>query len=93
MIEAPVYKIKKYDFNGNVLNEFQNNEYVNDLWPIVYILSDGKKMNAYVGETTDAYQRMSAHLKNDSKKKLTAVHLITVCLQTKVDFSLRSVLV
>jgi predicted GIY-YIG superfamily endonuclease len=77
MIEAPVYKIKKYDFNGNVLNEFQNNEYVNDLWPIVYILSDGKKMNAYVGETTDAYQRMSAHLKNDSKKKLTAVHLIT----------------
>jgi uncharacterized protein len=77
MIEAPLYKIKKYDFNKDIFNEFQNNEYINDLWPIVYILSNGKIKGAYVGETTDAYSRMGNHLKSDSKSKLTAIHLIT----------------
>lgn len=43
----------------------------------MYILSDGIVKEAYVGETTDAFARMSSHLKSSAKKKLTAVHLIT----------------
>jgi len=71
------FEIRRYDFNANLFNEFHNLHYAKDLWPIVYVLSDGKIKEAYVGETTDAYARMNSHLKSDSKNKLTAVHLIT----------------
>jgi len=71
------FEVRRYDFNSNLFNEFQNLHYAKDLWPIVYILSDGNIKEAYVGETTDTYSRMNTHLKNNSKNKLTAVHLIT----------------
>ena len=71
------FELQRFDFNSNLYNEFQNLHYVKDLWPIVYILSDGQIMEAYVGETTDTYARMTSHLKNNNKSKLTAVHLIT----------------
>lgn len=70
-------QVQRYDFNPKLFDEFQNLHYVKDLWPIVYILSDGEIKEAYVGETTDSYSRMNAHLKSNSKNKLTAVHLIT----------------
>lgn len=71
------FEVKRYDFNSNLFNEFQNLHYAKDLWPIVYILSDGSIKEAYVGETTDTYSRMTSHLKSNAKSKLTAVHLIT----------------
>jgi len=71
------FEVRRYDFNSNLFSEFQNLHYAKDLWPLVYILSDGKIKEAYVGETTDAYARMSSHLTNSDKNKLTAVHLIT----------------
>ena len=77
------FVINRYEFNSNLFNEFQNLHSAKDLWPIVYVLSDDKKLNggkikdAYVGETTDAFARMSSHLKNDEKNKLTSVHIIT----------------
>lgn len=71
------FVVNRYDFNSNLYNEFQNIHYAKDLWPIVYILSDGSIKEAYVGETTDTYARMNSHLKNNAKNKLTAVHLIT----------------
>lgn len=70
-------EILRYDFNSNLFHELSNIHSAKDLWPIVYILSDGTIKEAYVGETTDTYARMSSHLKSDTKKKLTAVHLIT----------------
>ena len=69
--------INRYDFNSTMFSEFHNIHYAKDLWPIVYILSDGAIKEAYVGETTDTYVRMNNHLKNNAKNKLTAVHLIT----------------
>jgi len=71
------FEIKRYDFNSSLFDNFQNVHYAKDLWPIVYILSDGAIKEAYVGETTDTYARMSAHLKNDVKNVLTTVHLIS----------------
>lgn len=71
------FVVNRYDFNSNIFNEFHNSHYAKDLWPIVYILSDGKIKEAYVGETTDTYSRLTTHLKHRDKKKLTAVHLIT----------------
>lgn len=77
MNQNPVFTIKKFDFDLSLVNEFNNIHYVKDLWPIVYILSDGNVNEAYVGETTDTYARMSSHLKNNIKNKLSAVHLIS----------------
>ena len=77
MIQKPVFSIKKFNFDADLINEFNNLHYVKDLWPVVYILSDGTVNEAYVGETTDAYARMSNHLKNNIKNKLSAVHLIS----------------
>ena len=71
------FDVTQYEFTPQLFEEFNNNHYAKDLWPLVYILSDGKVKEAYVGETTDAYARMGAHLKHDQKKKLTSVHLIT----------------
>src|SRR6056300_721801 len=70
-------KIEQHEFNDSISNEFQYNHFANDLWPIVYILSDDKTKKAYVGETTDVIARMKHHLKNHNKSKLTTVHLIT----------------
>jgi DUF2075 family protein/predicted GIY-YIG superfamily endonuclease len=71
------FEVKRYDFDDAVFGNIEDLSYVKDLWPLVYILSDGKEKEAYVGETTDALSRMSSHLKNNVKSKLTAVHLIT----------------
>ena len=71
------FGVKQYEFTSELFDEFSDSHYAKDLWPLVYILSDGKVKEAYVGETTDAYSRMSTHLKSSQKSKLTSVHLIT----------------
>ncbi len=71
------FEIEKHVFSKNLIANLGHNKYFEDLWPIVYILSDGKVREAYVGETTDTQSRMLAHLKNNEKNKLTTVHLIT----------------
>ena len=76
MITSQV-KINHYEFENSLFERFNNNHFAKDLWPIVYILSDGTTKTAYVGETTDAYSRMRTHLKHNKKSKLTSVHLIT----------------
>lgn len=76
MISSQSFEIKKYDFNSEITEEISALHFANDLWPIVYILSHGNEKIAYVGETTDAVARMSAHLKNNKKSKLAEAHLI-----------------
>ena len=76
MIQTQV-KINHYDFENSLFEDFNTNHFAKDLWPLVYILSDGDTKTAYVGETTDAYSRMGTHLKHRAKSKLTSVHLIT----------------
>src|SRR5476651_2382176 len=77
MMSASQFEIRRYDFNSSIFNNFENLHFANDLWPIVYILSDGTIKEAYVGETTDTYARINNHLKSDAKNKLSVVHLIT----------------
>lgn len=76
MISTPV-EISHYDFENSLFENFGTSHFAKDLWPIVYILSDGETKTAYVGESTDAYSRMAAHLKHGTKSKLTSVHLIS----------------
>ncbi|OQP52750.1 hypothetical protein A4H97_23885 [Niastella yeongjuensis] len=67
--------IQKYSFDKHVNKVFHNNDFAQSLWPVIYLLRDNKEM--YIGETTDVYTRMEAHLKNEKKSKLTTLHLIT----------------
>lgn len=69
--------IRKYDFNQGLIKNLNDNKWVKDLYPIVYIISDLSKMHCYIGETTDCLKRMSNHLNNPSKNKLKQVHLIS----------------
>lgn len=71
------FEIKRFDFNAGMFSDLQAISYAKDLWPIVYILSDGHVKEAYVGETTDTVARMSTHLKSSSKSVLSTVHLIS----------------
>ncbi len=69
-------EIFKYDFDESVKSELSDNQKVKNLWPIVYIINDRNLKEAYVGETTDGISRMSNHLKNDKKNRLTELRLI-----------------
>ncbi len=71
------FEIVNYDFDNTVFGKIQQHTIAEQLWPIVYIIHDDRTLEAYVGETTDVVSRMGAHLKNDKKKKLTTVNLIS----------------
>ncbi len=70
-------QIQHHEFDNELSDKIKLNRFISDLWPLVYIISDGENREAYIGETTDAVSRMLAHLKNDKKKRLSMVHLIT----------------
>lgn len=44
-------------------------------WPVIYILSNENTKHLYVGETSDFYTRMTTHLRNADKKRLSTVHI------------------
>ena len=76
MTEATDFYIKNFVFNKNISEEIEEDQFVKNLWPIVYLISDNKKRKAYVGETTDASSRVKSHLRNETKKMLTTIHFI-----------------
>ena len=71
------YKIKSYPFSKSEISQIQDDEYVKQNYPIVYIIYDTKKMIAYVGESTNAINRMQNHLAHEDKKKLKCVSIIS----------------
>ena len=70
-------------FDESVLTEVKllNDRFLS--WPLVYLLSDEKVKEAYVGETTDVVTRLKSHLKNEHKNKLSTAHFITSSLFNK----------
>jgi predicted GIY-YIG superfamily endonuclease len=70
-------RIDHYDFGPAVFDQLRDNSFARDLWPVVYILSNGDTREAYIGETTDTFARMAAHARHDAKSRLTSVRLIT----------------
>lgn len=69
-------EIKDYQFSPRTLDDIKEINFVKGCWPLVYLLHDEDAKVAYVGETTDALSRMSAHLRNSKKKVLKTVKLI-----------------
>ncbi|KQC33380.1 hypothetical protein AAU57_08690 [Nonlabens sp. YIK11] len=70
------FEINSYIFHGideyNVKDNYTLNNY-----PIVYIIYDLESSTAYVGESTNALQRMQNHLSHPEKKKLKYVYIIS----------------
>jgi len=77
MSSANDFTVSCYDFDKELIETLNTKDHANNLWPLVYILSNGTIHEAYVGETTDTYARMGSHLKNEAKNRLSVVHLIT----------------
>ncbi|MCR9131846.1 MAG: DUF2075 domain-containing protein [bacterium] len=70
-------KIKEFDFAIESLPEISSDPFVDENWPLVYILSDRNKSIAYIGETANAKKRMETHLKDSKKGKLKTLQIIT----------------
>ncbi|MBC6992934.1 DUF2075 domain-containing protein [Neolewinella lacunae] len=77
MIETTNFSVDEFDLDRSFYNKVIDHSLAKDNWPIVYILSDGTKKVAYVGETIDTISRMKMHFSHELKQKLTAIHLIS----------------
>lgn len=64
----------KIDFDETTYRQVASMEYGQE-WPIVYVLFNDEE--AYVGETVNAYTRLTQHYENPDKRKLKSVHIIT----------------
>ena len=76
MSNSHTIDIHRYHFRQETLEQFSSNSLAQAYWPLVYVLSNASKGQAYVGETTDTINRMRTHLQHDGKRKLTTVHLL-----------------
>ncbi|RJG12306.1 DUF2075 domain-containing protein [Pseudomonas cavernicola] len=77
MSHEHLVEVNCYAFSREALDDIRNNAYASNHWPLVYILSDGTKKRAYIGETTDTLTRINTHMKHDEKNQLTSVHMIS----------------
>lgn len=77
MTEVHVIEVNRYAFTGEQLENIRSNAFAQSAWPLVYVLSDDRLRKAYVGETADAVNRITTHLKHPDKQLLSVVHLIT----------------
>lgn len=69
--------IKSFPFNKIDIGLIKKDIYASDSYPIIYILYNTETRYAYVGETTNAINRMSAHLSHTEKSKLKFVYIIS----------------
>lgn len=71
------FEINKIKFDADGIEEIQDTYFVSEKWPIVYILNDNGVRQAYIGETIDAYSRLSTHLNTSGKSQLKQAHIIS----------------
>lgn len=70
------FTIHSSNFSNKILKTIQDIHSVKNLWPVVYILSNSKKKEAYIGETTDTMARMTYHLGSEVKAQLRLLQII-----------------
>lgn len=68
--------LTRYPFSKEVLNEIHENRWVRNHWPLVYIIQNDSKKIAYVGESTNAKNRINNHLANSQRTILNTITLI-----------------
>ena len=71
-----VIDLNRYPFTKNALSEIAENKWVKSQWPLVYLIKNDKKKLAYVGETTNAFNRIKNHFANEDRLVLNTITLI-----------------
>ena len=69
-----VAQIITFEFNSSGFEKIREYHYGRD-WPVVYLLEASNE--AYVGETTNFYNRSKQHYENSDRKRLKSAHVIT----------------
>ncbi|MFA6520362.1 MAG: DNA/RNA helicase domain-containing protein [Candidatus Paceibacterota bacterium] len=67
-------QIETFEFNPQGFEEVHKYHYGCD-WPVVYLLETTNE--AYVGETTNFFNRSRQHYENDERRRLKKAHIIT----------------
>lgn len=70
-------QINKYSFSKAGSEEFALNSYMKNSWPVVYVIKDDQKKEAYIGESTNAINRMKNHLSNIERARLKDLLIIS----------------
>lgn len=66
-----------YPFSKDGLERIKQNRWAKNQWPLVYFIdSKGQKKQCYIGESTNALDRIGSHLSNNKKAMLDQVLLI-----------------
>jgi DUF2075 family protein len=68
--------VHQYPFNKNALSTISENRWVKSQWPLVYLIKNDQRGIAYVGETTNAEQRIKNHFSNQDRLILNKITLI-----------------
>ncbi|WP_282055662.1 DUF2075 domain-containing protein [Maribacter luteus] len=73
--------VKDFTINKYLFSNFSSYEVkdilISNNFPIVYIIFDTEKLIAYVGESTNAINRMQNHLVHPEKRKLKYLYIIS----------------
>jgi len=64
---------KTFRFSNDGLQIVKNHKHGSD-WPVVYIISNKKEI--YIGETSNASERMNQHLGNPERSGLKEIHIL-----------------
>lgn len=70
-------QINKYSFSKAGSEDFALNNYMKNSWPVVYVIKDDDLKEAYIGESTNAINRMKNHLSNEERIKLKDLLVIS----------------
>jgi DUF2075 family protein/Cdc6-like AAA superfamily ATPase len=74
--EVSIEISEPYKFEKSSLKEIQQNPWVRNQWPLVYLIQNPATKVAYVGESTNASNRIKNHLA--TPKKTTAFNQIAI---------------
>lgn len=67
---------EKYPFHKDSLKKIEHNPWVKNQWPLVYFIQNDNTKTAYVGESTNALNRIKNHLGNPERCKLDEISII-----------------
>lgn len=68
--------ITQYTFNKDIIDIIENNPWVRDSWPLIYIIYNDKLREIYIGESSNALLRITSHLLNNKKRRLDQILII-----------------
>ena len=71
------FNIERIDFKKDKLITIDSKFYVIENWPIVYVLDEDNRLEAYVGETTDTISRITNHINTPQKNHFQNAYLIS----------------